>query len=215
MTDLDLTAMRRDYSLHELEESKVAKNPIDQLRTWFTEAVNSQLLEPNAMTLATVDSIGQPTIRVVLLKEIRDDGLVFYTNYESRKGSEIRNNPRVSLNLLWLELQRQVRIDGIARRLQDDESLAYFQSRPKESQIGAWASRQSEPIPSRVILEKRYRELEEKYQAEDCLPLPPYWGGYIVIPELVEFWQGRSSRLHDRVQYTGTNGGWRIERLSP
>lgn len=215
MTAIDLAAMRRNYSLHELDESSVAKNPIDQFRIWMSEAVDSQLLEPNAMTLATVNNLGQPTARVVLLKDIQTEGFVFYTNYESRKGSEMDHNPRVSLNFLWLELQRQVRIDGLARRLQDGESLSYFQSRPKESQIGAWASHQSQPIQSRVILEKRYRELEEKYQEEKCLPLPPFWGGYLVEPELVEFWQGRMSRLHDRVQYSLVNDDWRIVRLSP
>lgn len=215
MTAIDLAAMRRNYSLHELDESSVATSPIDQFRVWMSEALESQLLEPNAMTLATVNQLGQPTTRVVLLKDIQPEGFVFYTNYESRKGAEINYNPRVSLNFLWLELQRQVRIDGMARRIQDSESLTYFQSRPKESQIGAWASHQSKSIPSRVILEKRYRELEEKYQEESCLPLPPYWGGYLVEPELVEFWQGRMSRLHDRVQYTRVNGSWHIERLSP
>lgn len=215
MTSIDLAAMRKNYSLHELDESSVAKTPVDQFRIWMSEAVESQLLEPNAMTLATVNKISQPTTRVVLLKDIQTDGFVFYTNYESRKGGEIGYNPRVSLNFLWLELQRQVRIDGIAKRIHDEESLAYFQSRPKESQIGAWASHQSQTIQSRVILEKRYRELEEKYQEESCLPLPPFWGGYLVEPELVEFWQGRMSRLHDRVQYTLVNGAWHIERLSP
>ncbi len=215
MTTADLAAMRRNYSLHELDESSVAPHPVQQLRTWFSEAVDSQILEPNAMTLATVGTTGMPTARVVLLKEIRDKGVVFYTNYESRKGHEIDHNPKVCLNFLWLELQRQVRIEGIAHRIHDEESKAYFQSRPKESQIGAWVSRQSEPIPSRVILEKRYRELEEKYQQEDCLPLPPYWGGYLVEPDLVEFWQGRMSRLHDRVQYRSIDGKWIIERLSP
>ncbi|MCF8237911.1 MAG: pyridoxamine 5'-phosphate oxidase [Saprospiraceae bacterium] len=211
----DLATMRQNYSLHELDESSVDPHPIQQLRTWISEAVDSQLLEPNAMTLATVDASGGPTTRVVLLKEIRDRGVVFYTNYESRKGQQINHNPRVCLNFLWLELQRQVRIEGIAHRIDDEESKLYFQSRPKESQIGAWASRQSEPIPSRVILEKRFRELEEKYHEEAYLPLPPYWGGYLVEPVLMEFWQGRMSRLHDRVQYQLRDGSWIIERLSP
>lgn len=211
----DLAAMRRNYSLHELDESSVADQPITQLRTWFAEAVDSQLLEPNAMTLATVNRHGQPTARVVLLKEIRDQGLVFYTNYESRKGEEIDHNPRVCLNFLWLELQRQVRIEGRALRIHDDESRTYFQSRPKESQIGAWVSQQSRVIASRVILEKQYRELEEKYANEDHLPLPPFWGGYLVEPDLIEFWQGRMSRLHDRVQYRLRDQRWDIERLAP
>ena len=207
--------MRRDYRQAELDESSVSTTPLDQLQTWFLEAVKSELLEANAMTLATVDEHNQPTTRVVLLKEIRQEGLVFYTNYESRKGREIAQNPKVALNFLWLGLERQVRIEGLARRIEDEESRAYFQSRPKGSQISAWVSRQSDQIPSRVILEKRYREVEEKYAEETALPLPPFWGGYLVEPELVEFWQGRGDRLHDRIQYRRMDDRWQIERLQP
>lgn len=211
----DLKALRREYSLHQLDESQVDSNPILMFSRWMEEAVKAQVPEPNAMTLATVDAFGQPTTRVVLLKELRELGFVFYTNFESRKGVELAANPRAALHFLWLELERQVRIEGVAHRLKDDESLAYFQSRPKESQIGAWASAQSQPIPSRVILEKRMRELAEKYAEVDVLPLPPFWGGYVLRPTLLEFWQGRESRLHDRVQYRLVDEQWEIGRLQP
>lgn len=215
MNKEELAAMRRSYVQSVLDEGSVHPDPIEQFRTWFMEASNAGISEPNAMTLATVDDRGQPTARVVLLKEIRAEGLVFYTNHESRKGREIAANPRVCLNFSWLELERQVRVEGLARQLSENEARLYFQSRPKESQIGAWVSRQSEPIPSRVILEKRYREIEEKYAGETCLPLPPYWGGYLVLPETMEFWQGRESRLHDRVLYETRDGSWVRSRLSP
>lgn len=215
MTNAELQALRRDYSLHELDEALVAPDPLEQFRTWMQEAVASALPEPNAMTLATVAPNGQPTTRVVLLKELRLGGFVFYTNYESRKGLELDENPLAALNFLWLELERQVRIEGVAQKLHGDDSLAYFRTRPRESQVGAWASQQSKVIPSRVILEKRFRELEEKYAGEDSLPLPPFWGGYLLRPTLVEFWQGRASRLHDRVQYRLEGEDWVIERLQP
>jgi pyridoxamine 5'-phosphate oxidase len=215
MTKAELQALRREYSLHELDESMVAPDPLDQFRTWMQEALASALPEPNAMTLATVNPSGQPTTRVVLLKELRLGGFVFYTNFESRKGQELDENPLAALNFLWLELERQVRIEGVAQRLHGDDSQAYFQARPRESQIGAWASSQSRPIPSRVILEKRFRELTEKYEGYDALPLPPFWGGYLLRPSLVEFWQGRASRLHDRIQYRRQDDQWIIERLQP
>jgi pyridoxamine 5'-phosphate oxidase len=215
MATKDLNALRQHYSRHELDESQVHPSPLEQLKIWVEEAIASQLPEPNAMTMATVTESGQPTTRVVLLKEIRPQGLVFYTNYESRKGLELSQNPLMALNFLWLELERQVRIEGVAVKLSHEESLAYFQARPRESQIGAWASYQSQSIPSRVILEKRFHELQEKYADEPALPLPPFWGGYVVEPSLVEFWQGRASRLHDRVQYRRTVDQWFIERLQP
>lgn len=211
----ELQALRREYSLNVLDESFVSPDPLEQLRQWLREALDSQIPEPNAMTLATVDPSGQPTVRVVLLKEIRDLGLVFYTNYESRKGLELDLNPRAAVNFLWLELERQVRVEGVAHRLETDESLAYFQSRPRKSQIGAWASEQSRTVPSRVVLEKRFREIGEKYGHEQALPLPPYWGGYVLRPTLLEFWQGRESRLHDRVQYKQVGDLWEIARLQP
>lgn len=215
MPSVDLQSMRFEYMGHDLDEGAVPANPLELLAQWVHEAIESQTPEPNAMTLATVNDDGQPATRVVLLKEIRPGGLVFYTNYESRKGEEINQNPRVGLNFLWLELARQVRVEGVAIKLLEQESLNYFQSRPKESQISAWASHQSQPIPSRVILQKRFRELEEKYREEAALPLPPFWGGYLVKPSLLEFWQGRENRLHDRVQYRLTDPHWTIERLQP
>lgn len=210
-----LQAMRREYSLHELDEAKVAADPILQFKSWLQEAVACGLPEPNAMTLATVNHAGQPSTRVVLLKEIRDGGFVFYTNYESRKGRELSDHPLVSMHFLWLEMERQVRIEGVASKLVGADSAAYFASRPRESQIGAWSSRQSEPIQSRVILEHRYKELEEKYADVPSLPMPPFWGGYFVRPTELEFWQGRASRLHDRVQYTLEDNNWVIVRLQP
>lgn len=215
MSSIDLNALRQEYSRHELDEAHVDKSPLQQLKTWLEEAMLGKLPEPNAMTLATVNANSQPTTRVVLLKEIRPQGLVFYSNYESRKGEELHTNPRAAVNFLWLELERQVRIEGVVSRLHEPESLAYFQSRPRESQIGAWASQQSKPIPSRVILEKRFRDLTEKYAGMEALPLPPFWGGYILEPHLLEFWQGRANRLHDRVQYKLLDNQWFIERLQP
>lgn len=216
MHKTELQALRRQYSLSELDESMVAADPMTQFSRWLQEAVHARLPEPNAMVLATVNASGQPTTRTVLLKEIRTDGFIFYTNYESRKGRELDINPLTSLHFLWLELERQVRIEGVAHRLLYEDSEAYFRSRPRESQIGAWASRQSEPILSRVILEKRFRELEEKYTGEESLPLPPFWGGYLVRPSRLEFWQGRANRLHDRILYSAIDGGqWETQRLQP
>lgn len=215
MNQDQLQAMRREYSLHELDEANVAADPILQFEAWLQEAITCGLPEPNAMTLATVNHAGQPSTRVVLLKEIRNGGFVFYTNYESRKGRELSDHPLVSLHFLWLEMERQVRIEGVASKLVGADSAAYFASRPRESQIGAWSSHQSEPIQSRVILERRYRELEEKYADMPSLPMPPYWGGYFVRPTELEFWQGRASRLHDRIQYTLEDNNWVIVRLQP
>lgn len=215
MTNKDYAALRQEYMGHDLDEGMVLPNPIAQLGQWVDEAMKAGSPEPNAMTLSTVNKLGQPSGRVVLLKNLRPEGLVFYTNYESRKGEEMLVNPLVSLNFLWLDLARQVRIEGIAHKLKTEESEQYFQSRPKESQIGAWASAQSQTIPSRVILEKRFRELAEKYQDFDALPLPPFWGGVLVEPSLIEFWQGRESRLHDRIQYRKVDQDWIVERLQP
>ncbi|MBK8554275.1 MAG: pyridoxamine 5'-phosphate oxidase [Lewinellaceae bacterium] len=215
MPNIDIAALRRSYSLESLSKNDVDPNPFTQFDRWFEEALNSALPEPNAMTLATADSKGQPTARTVLLKGFDDNGFVFYTNYESQKGEDIAENPQVSLLFTWLELERQIRINGLAEKVSEEESRAYFQSRPKGSQIGAWASAQSKPITSRTALEQRMRELSEEFKHEEVLPLPPFWGGYRVKPEVLEFWQGRESRLHDRIQYHRSGAGWLISRLSP
>lgn len=209
--------LRRDYSAHTLEMKEVHPNPIDQFQQWFDEALNAEVPEPNAMTLSTASGEGRPSARIVLLKGIADGSFIFYTNYNSRKGSELRSNPFAALTFLWHELQRQVRIEGRVEPLGEEESTRYFQSRPKGSQIGAWASPQSTEIQSREVLEAKVKELKEAYAGEESLPRPSHWGGYSVTPSRVEFWQGRSSRLHDRILYTleGESSKWKTVRLAP
>lgn len=212
----NLAELRRDYQMETLDEKSVDKNPIKQFEYWFEEALKSEILEPNAMVLSTVGQGGRPSARVVLLKGIESDGFVFFTNYQSQKGQELIANPFAALTFNWLDLQRQVRIGGTVQKLTEEASTAYFQSRPKSSQIGAWASMQSSPIPSREILEEKVAALEAQYQTADVLPKPPFWGGFILWPEQIEFWQGRASRLHDRIVYNQTETGkWQIQRLSP
>lgn len=177
--------------------------------------MNSALPEPNAMTLATATPDGKPSARIVLLKSFDHQGFVFYTNYESQKGQELDNNPQAALLFCWLELERQVRIEGSVERVTPAESKAYFQSRPRESQIGAWASPQSRVIEGRFVLEEKVQELATTFKYDAVLPLPAFWGGYRVRPDVVEFWQGRESRLHDRIRYTREKIGWTIERLAP
>lgn len=208
--------LRRDYSSAALDITDVASNPFEQFGKWFKEALSSEVLEPNAMTLSTADKNGKPSARIVLLKGFDKDGFVFYTNYGSAKAAELLENPQAALTFLWLELQRQVRIDGTVEKVSCQESEKYFQSRPKGSQIGAYASPQSQVIEDRTILEKNVEELTAKYQDVDVLPLPDNWGGYRVKPTLIEFWQGRPSRLHDRMVYQRQeNDNWKIERLAP
>jgi pyridoxamine 5'-phosphate oxidase len=215
----DLAALRRDYALAQLDESHVFEDPYRQFAKWWEEALASEILEPNAMTLATATADGTPSARVVLLKGFDQKGFKFYTNYASRKGEEMLENPRVSLVFLWGELERQVRIEGLVDRLSEEESTEYFQSRPKESQIGAWVSQQSQKIASRAVLEAEYARLAEQYAHVTVLPKPPHWGGFVVKPYKMEFWQGRSSRLHDRILYTLTElqpqVKWTVERLAP
>jgi pyridoxamine-phosphate oxidase len=211
--------LRVDYKLDTLERKDLADSPIQQFERWFQQAQEADQLEPNAMTLATVDEKGMPAARIVLLKGMDEEGFRFYTNYDSEKGQEIAKNPQVALVFFWGSLQRQVRILGTAERLTEAASTTYFQSRPKGSQIGAWASPQSRVVPNRQVLEEAAAALEEKYADAAQLPKPSNWGGYIVRPYQIEFWQGRSSRLHDRLRYTLTDlepkKEWKIERLAP
>lgn len=210
----DLQRLRHEYSRASLTESEVAGGPLDQFRRWFDEALAADLHEPNAMTVATVSPEGKPSARVVLLKQFDELGFVFHTNYEGRKGREIEGNPNVSLLFYWGELERQVRVEGTATRLSEEESDAYFESRPRGGHVGAWASRQSQPVEGREALEEEVRRVEAEYEGRP-VPRPPFWGGFRVEPGSFEFWQGRESRLHDRLVYTREEGGWRVTRLQP
>jgi len=211
-----LEQLREDYRLAVLDETHCASDPIQQFEQWFHDAKNSAVKEPNAMTLSTVDSAGQPSGRIVLLKGIEANAFIFYTNYDSRKGQELAANPRCALTFHWAELERQVRIEGVVEKVAKEVSEAYFKGRPKGSRIGAVVSQQSAEIPSRHPLELRLAELEREYANTDEVPMPLKWGGYKVLPNLLEFWQGRTNRLHDRIAYRLTDtGAWRLGRLSP
>lgn len=212
--DPTLAAMRRDDAAAGLAEADALSDPIAQFERWFDDAHRAELHEPNAMTLATVDAAGQPAARMVLLKGIDARGLAFYTNRDSRKAKELRANPKAALVFWWGPLQRQVRFEGRVEEVEAAEADAYFASRPKGSQLAAWASAQSTVIPDRAALEAQERMQRERF-AEGQVPRPPFWGGYRLVPARVEFWHGRESRLHDRLRYTRTADGWRIERLAP
>ena len=210
-----ISKIRTDYGAKTLDVSEVQAKPIDQFSLWFAETLEAEVAEPNAMTIATVDALGRPSARIVLLKGFDENGFVFFTNYHSRKGQNINQNPNVSVVFFWRELERQVRIEGLTTKISEKDSEIYFQSRPKSSQIGAWASPQSQVIKSRDVLENKVLDIQTQYKNEDILPLPTNWGGYLIRPRLVEFWQGRSSRLHDRICYQLKDEKWVVERLAP
>jgi pyridoxamine 5'-phosphate oxidase len=215
-----LAELRREYAREVLNRDHVADDPIEQFQDWFDEALNAEVEEPNAMTLSTAAPDGTPSARIVLLKGVDERGFRFYTNYDSRKGTELDQNPHAALVFWWAPLERQVRIEGSVERLPDDESTEYFRSRPRGSQLGAWASPQSRVVESREELEDNLQSVTDEYEDEP-VPRPPNWGGYVVRPTQIEFWQGRPNRLHDRLRYrrpdTDSNGSaaWTLERLAP
>ena len=209
-----LARLRKEYTTAGLTESGADTDPIAQFRRWFDAALVADLHEPNAMTLATATPEGRPSARIVLLKGFDERGFVFYTSYEGRKGRELETNPNCALVFYWGELERQVRVEGRVSRIPEEESDEYFGSRPRGSQLGAWASEQSRPVEGRDALEERLRNLEAEYEGRE-LPRPPFWGGYRVEPEVIEFWQGRENRLHDRLVYRRSGGSWMRERLQP
>jgi pyridoxamine 5'-phosphate oxidase len=214
----DLADLRQEYAQAELDRTHVADDPIDQFRDWFDEALDAEVHEPNAMTLATAPPDAAPSARIVLLKGVDERGFRFYTNYESQKGQELAENPNVALVFWWPPLERQVRIEGRAERLPEAESTEYFHSRPRGSQLGAWASPQSRVVDSREALEQNLEEVTAEYEDEETIPRPPHWGGYVVRPTTIEFWQGRPNRLHDRLQYhrdSLESSDWTLERLAP
>jgi pyridoxamine 5'-phosphate oxidase len=213
--EISVANLRKEYTFHGLSETEAHDNPFEQFKIWFEQALAAQLPEPNAMTIATATPDGKPSARMVLLKDYDERGFVFYTNYESHKGRQLGENPWGALAFWWVQLERQVRIEGRVEKVSEAESDAYFHSRPIESQLGAWASHQSQAIESREVLEQRLQQLKQEYENKE-IPRPPHWGGFRVIPTEIEFWQGRPSRLHDRLLYRrGDDGSWRIQRLSP
>ncbi|HEY3757579.1 MAG TPA: pyridoxamine 5'-phosphate oxidase [Opitutaceae bacterium] len=211
---MTLADLRKDYSLAGLTEKDLARDPYRQFDKWFQEAEASKLVEPNAMVLSTASRDGAPSSRIVLLKGVDGRGFVFYTNYESRKGREIESNPRASLLFPWFPIERQVIVEGRLVKVTREETEAYFHSRPRLSQLSAWASQQSAIVSGRAVLEQAMQALEQKY-AGQVVPVPPQWGGYRLAPDNVEFWQGRRSRLHDRLRYRREKDSWVTERLSP
>jgi len=214
MSTDDVARVRREYSRHVLDEADVDLNPFVQFQQWFEQAIKAELPEPNAMTLATATLDGRPSARMVLLKGFDERGFVFYTNYEGRKSVELAANPQAAVLFFWVELKRQVRIEGTVEKTSKQESEEYFKTRPLESRLSAWASKQSSIIPSRNFLEQKMSDLEHRYGNRE-IPFPPFWGGFRIQPQVFEFWQGRENRLHDRVRYMLQGGVWRIERLSP
>ena len=213
--NINIAAIRRDYQMQSLLEKDVDSNPFNQFNAWWDDVLKSELDEVNAMTLATASSTGIPSARIVLLKSVSEQGFVFFTNYNSNKGKELEENPNACLVFFWKELERQIRITGKVKKVSAAESDEYFLSRPEGSRIGAWASPQSQVIASREIIEENTAKYEAEFAAGNIIR-PPHWGGYIVMPEAFEFWQGRPNRLHDRIQYSlQKEGNWKIERLAP
>jgi len=206
--------LRREYKLNKLSEETVHKNPYNQFEKWFQVALKARLTDPNAMILSTVDEKTKPSARVVLLKESSNKGFTFFTNYKSRKGRNVSENSFTSLLFFWAELERQIRIEGKIKKISKSESQKYFDRRPIESRIAAWASEQSSVVPDRDYLEKRFKKFKIEFSGKK-IPLPPYWGGFILVPEYFEFWQGRENRLHDRICYKRNKDRWKIFRLAP
>ena len=212
---MSIADLRREYSLAGLRKADLAADPLQQFRHWFDQALAAGTLEPNAMVLATADAAGKPSTRVVLLKGIDERGFVFFTSYESRKARELAVNRHAALNFFWVELERQICVTGSVTQVPRAEAEAYFKTRPRGSRLGAWASKQSDTVASREVLEARLQELEKKYPGEE-IPLPPFWGGYVLPPREIDFWQGRPNRLHDRFRYSKqSDGRWLVERLYP
>lgn len=206
--------LRKEYIRASLDVTDTLSDPVKQFQKWFKEAQEAQVNEPNAMTLSTVTAEGKPDARIVLIKEVNEKGFSFFTNYQSRKGKELEKHPYAALTFYWPELERQVRIEGEVEKLDEDTSNSYFNSRPRGSQISAWTSPQSQEIPNRGTLEIRQRDYEERFNGQE-VPRPEHWGGFVVKPLRVEFWQGRASRLHDRIVFERTAGGWNCKRLAP
>ena len=211
----DIAAIREDYSKGSLSEDETLENPFDQFQHWFSQALDAKVVEPNAFVLSTLNAAGFPSSRVVLMKDIKSNGFSFFTNYESQKGRDMAQHAKVSALFFWAELQRQVRMEGIVEFLDGVDSDEYFASRPKGSRIGAWSSPQSQVIPNREYLEKRVYDTEQKFLDVEQIPRPAFWGGYLIKPIKFEFWQGRSSRLHDRITYIWEDGKWSKYRLAP
>ncbi len=212
---MDISNLREQYKLSTLSKKDVLANPIEQFKIWFQQAIQSESPEPNAMTLATVNADGKPSARIVLLKEVTDLGFIFYTNYESKKAQDMESNQNVATVFNWLELQRQVRIEGVVSKISREQSKKYFHSRPRNSQIGAVVSEQSSPIDSRKTLEDKLNSINLSFAGMENIPLPENWGGYLILAHRIEFWQGRRNRLHDRIVYSQEGKKWKIERLSP